>query len=100
MPLKDRGKVSGSFSSPRAAMKMRFGDSANTPGCDPQMYPCFAQGNGHLSTTSYGPVSSSPPFSCRNADDEKNPRLKTATTTSSGPRIPNLVMAEPETSHG
>ena len=37
MPLNPRGSVSGSFSSPRAAMKMRFGVSAKTPGCDPQM---------------------------------------------------------------
>jgi hypothetical protein len=37
MPLKPRGSVSGSFSSPRAAMKIRFGVSANTPGCDPQI---------------------------------------------------------------
>ena len=37
MPLKPRGSVSGSLSSPRAAMKIRFGDSAKMPGCDPQM---------------------------------------------------------------
>jgi hypothetical protein len=37
MPLKPRGSGSGSFSSPRVAMKIRFGDSAKTPGCEPQM---------------------------------------------------------------
>ena len=51
MPLKPLGSVSGSFNSPRAAMKIRFGDSANTPGCEPQMYPFGDQVAGQFSTT-------------------------------------------------
>src|SRR5438105_10195787 len=35
------------------------------------MYPCRANGCGHLATTSYGPVSSSPPF-CEL--DERTPK--------------------------
>src|SRR3989441_7035471 len=61
-PLKLLGSLSGSLISPRFAMKIRLGDSANIPPCDPWMYPCCAKGCGHLGTTSYGPVSSSPPF--------------------------------------
>src|SRR5437867_7979693 len=64
-PLKLLGSFSGSFSSPRFAMKMRFGVSAKMPPVDPQMYPGFAtdKGGGHFSATLYGPVISSPPFS-------------------------------------
>src|ERR1044071_9852214 len=76
-PVKPGGTVAGSFSSPRLAMKMRFGDSAKMPPVDPQMYPGFANasgcGCGQLATTSYGPVRSSPPFSWSNAGDEKYP---------------------------
>src|SRR5207244_9996503 len=53
-------------------MKIRLGDSANTPPCDPWMYPCRANGCGHLATTSYGPVSSSPPF-CELDESTPNP---------------------------
>src|SRR5207249_11977275 len=64
-PLKLFGSFSGSFSSPRFAMKMRFGVSAKMPPVEPQMYPGFAtdKGGGHFSATLYGPVISSPPFS-------------------------------------
>src|SRR4029453_10338795 len=65
-PVKPGGSVAGSLSSPRFAMKIRFGVSAKMPPVDPQMYPGFANdsGCGQLATTSYGPVRSSPPFSC------------------------------------
>jgi hypothetical protein len=36
-PVKPNGSLSGSFSSPRFAMKMRLGDSAKIPPVDPQM---------------------------------------------------------------
>jgi hypothetical protein len=52
MPLKPRPSVAGSFSSPRTARKIRFGVSAKTPGCDPQMYPSFAHGFGQPASTS------------------------------------------------
>src|SRR3954468_8484436 len=70
-PVKPLGSVAGSFSSPRLAMKIRVGLSANTPPVEPQMYPglASASGCGQLGTTSYGPVRSSPPFSCSGAAD-------------------------------
>src|SRR5207247_11372394 len=71
-PLKLLGSLSGSLSSPRFAMKIRLGDSANTPPCDPWMYPGRANGCGHLATTSYDPVSSSPPF-CELDESRPNP---------------------------
>src|SRR5438876_8676616 len=68
-PLKLFGSFSGSFSSPRFAMKIRFGVSAKMPPVEPQMYPGLAtdNGSGHFSATLYGPVISSPPFSCTKA---------------------------------
>ncbi|PYR27236.1 MAG: hypothetical protein DMF92_16790 [Acidobacteria bacterium] len=55
-PVKLFGSFSGSFSSPRYAMKILLGVSAKMPLVEPVMYPGFASaGVGHLSTTSYGP---------------------------------------------
>src|ERR1700731_2592377 len=59
------------------------------------MYPCLAQGARHLSTTSYGPVSSSPPFSWSIAGDENRPVPKTATTTRSRTRTWSVVLLSP-----
>src|SRR5213593_256382 len=54
-PVKPSGSFGGSFSSPRLAMKTRFGDSAKIPPVEPQMYPGFANasGCGQPCTTSY-----------------------------------------------
>src|SRR5438876_1263198 len=64
-PVKLLGSFSGSLSSPRFAIKIRLGVSAKMPPVEPQMYPGFDtdNGGGHFSTTLYGPVISSPPFS-------------------------------------
>src|SRR5579864_3763770 len=56
--------------SPRDRMITRSGDSANTPDCDPQVSPAWPREPGQLGTTSYGPVTLSPPLSwlvCRKA---------------------------------
>ncbi len=45
-PVKLFGSLAGSFSSPRLAMKIRFGDSAKIPPVDPQMYPGLANASG------------------------------------------------------
>src|SRR6266571_3264113 len=68
-PVKLLGSFSGTFSSPRFAMKIRLGVSAKMPPVEPQMYPGLAtdKGSGHFSATLYGPVTSSPPFSWRKA---------------------------------
>src|SRR5439155_23821920 len=64
----------GSGSSPRCAIQMRSGVSANTAPTDPQVQPaCLTpsgpsgNGCGQFSTSSYGPNSSCPPFSCDTA---------------------------------
>src|SRR4030095_1185902 len=61
----------GKGSSPRCAIQIRSGVSAYTAPTDPQVQPsCFrpsaasASGLGQSGTSSYGPVSSWPPFSC------------------------------------
>src|SRR5439155_18836176 len=68
-PLKLFGSFSGSFNSPRLAMKIRLGVSAKMPPVEPQMYPGLAtdNGKGHFSATLYGPVMSTPPFPCTKA---------------------------------
>src|SRR6266550_5614311 len=61
----------GSGSSPRWAIQMRSGVSAYTAPTDPHVQPsCFTpsspsgSGCGQFATSSYGPNSSCPPFSC------------------------------------
>src|SRR5438552_17485449 len=79
-PVKLGASVAGSFSSPRFAMKMRFGVSAKMPPVEPQMYPGFAtdKGGGHFSATLYGPVISSPPFSWTKAGAGRSSNPTTA----------------------
>src|SRR5262245_1123500 len=52
-PVNVLGSLSGSFNSPRFAMKIRLGVSAKMPPVEPQMYPGLAtdSGGGHFSTT-------------------------------------------------
>ena len=49
-PAKPEGTGSGSRNSPRWVMKMRSGDSANTPEWEPQAKPASANGFIHPST--------------------------------------------------
>jgi hypothetical protein len=51
-PAKAGGTGSGSLVSPRCAMKMRFGDSANTPEFPPNANPGAANGLCQPRTTS------------------------------------------------
>src|SRR5947208_13270445 len=85
-PVKLLGSFSGSFNSPRFAMKIRLGVSAKMPPVEPQMYPGFAtdKGSGHFSTTLYGPVTSSPPFSWNEAGAGRSPN---PTTTANVERV-------------
>src|SRR5712692_3771472 len=91
-PVKPLGSLSGSFSSPRLAMKMRLGVSAKIPPVDPQMYPglAYASGCGQFCTTSYGPVRSSPPFSWSDAGALTYPTPTTATSESKNVRMRTL----------
>src|SRR6201988_5501338 len=73
-PLKLRGSLSGSFSSPRLAIKILLGVSAKIPPVDPQMNPLSGNGCGQPVATSYGPVRSSPPFSWADAGADRRLR--------------------------
>src|SRR5438552_1266756 len=88
-PVKLLGSFSGSLSSPRFAIKIRLGVSAKMPPVEPQMYPGFDtdNGGGHFSTTLYGPVISSPPFSCSGAAADRSPNPITTANEESVTRI-------------
>src|SRR5437867_12276187 len=93
-PVKPLGSLSGGFSSPRLATKMRLGVSAKIPPVDPQMYPglAYASGCGQFGTTSYGPVRSSPPFSWSDAGAVAYPTPTTASSESRNMRMRTLPL--------
>src|SRR5437588_9439499 len=70
---------------------IRLGLSANTPPCDPNAYPERASFCGQFGTTSYGPVSSSPPFCWSPAAPHNRPLANTTATTSVSLRITFLL---------
>src|SRR5262249_3313973 len=77
-PVKLAGNFSGSFNSPRFAMKMRSGVSAKTPPVEPQMEPLSGSGCGHPAAALQRPVLSPPPFACAETEAERHPKRRIA----------------------
>ena len=78
-PANSGGTGSGRRVSPRCEMKMRSGDSANTPELPPNAKPSLANGLCQPSTTSYGLGPMGPASSCAAADPLKKPTSSNAT---------------------
>src|SRR5579862_7765175 len=75
-------------------MKTLFGVSAKIPPVDPQIYPLSGNGRGQFGTTSYGPVLSSPPFSCAKVGAERQLKPNSATSESRAVRMHTFLSIE------